>query len=641
MLGQFTGVVDENGMHITLQPSAEYIQLAGENGVAVEELTQLLGTTGGGRGLNPANSIEVITCGSTTGCAAQYGSIVVPTTYAPASGSYSAACGTVPAGRSTTCYAADVEIREFIEQPLGTQVEISNVYAIFNGTGSTGGANTVLPYSGTPETLGAPTSLNSTTYRYGSLEPGPTGVASLDSPFHQSSVRRWRFSYPTGTSDFNFTFNGNIYATVATGRAPYQASVSAVGGPTSTAFTSGCISDNGDYHVGTSVESTSGQEQVWLHRRRTGDFQWVSRSTAGALGNGTSANPCISPDGSVVVFDSTSTNLAATDANARPDIFARVVSTGATEHISRDSSGVGGTSCGATGLGATFPSISADSRYVAFSSTCSSFCTGNTECTAGRPQVYRRDRVVPGLIGVSRPNGSNTSFAAAAAQTASISGDGNLVAFQSAGTNLTGDIRNVVDVFVRNIATSATWRISNDAGTGYKIPQISRSGSHVIFTSTSRTFVTGVTDTTDLDVFRCTVSATPVCSYASLNNASTTVSGVGESGSATLVGAAISADGNLVAFQSDVVDLVTGDTNAITDIFVRNMTTNATTRISVNSSGVQGNGASTLPRFSTNSTGRTYVTFTSASSNLLFDSAGTGSFDDGDGPAVDAFSIRF
>jgi Tol biopolymer transport system component len=75
----------------------------------------------------------------------------------------------------------------------------------------------------------------------------------------------------------------------------------------------------------------------------------------------------------------------------------------------------------------------------------------------------------------------------------------------------------------------------------------------------------------------------------------------------------ISADGRYVAFASDATILVDGDTNGVTDIFVRDLVKKKTTRVSVSSDGIQGNKASYWPFIS--SDGR-YVTFTSEADNL-------------------------
>ena len=86
----------------------------------------------------------------------------------------------------------------------------------------------------------------------------------------------------------------------------------------------------------------------------------------------------------------------------------------------------------------------------------------------------------------------------------------------------------------------------------------------------------------------------------------------------------ISADGNRIVFASDVTDLVSGDTNGATDIFVWGRPTNAITRVSVDEDGNQGDAASyggVPPAISTD--GR-YVAFLSRATNLGGGPGGTG-----------------
>jgi Tol biopolymer transport system component len=78
--------------------------------------------------------------------------------------------------------------------------------------------------------------------------------------------------------------------------------------------------------------------------------------------------------------------------------------------------------------------------------------------------------------------------------------------------------------------------------------------------------------------------------------------------------AAISADGRFVAFESDATNLVAGDTNGLTDIFVRDLVAGSTIRVSVDSLGRQANGASFNPTIS--SDGR-FVAFESNATNLV------------------------
>ena len=76
----------------------------------------------------------------------------------------------------------------------------------------------------------------------------------------------------------------------------------------------------------------------------------------------------------------------------------------------------------------------------------------------------------------------------------------------------------------------------------------------------------------------------------------------------------ISSDGRFVAFGSFASNLVPGDTNSKTDIFVHDQQTGQTTRVSVDSAGLQGNDTSYLPSIS--SDGR-FVAFMSYASNLV------------------------
>ncbi len=77
--------------------------------------------------------------------------------------------------------------------------------------------------------------------------------------------------------------------------------------------------------------------------------------------------------------------------------------------------------------------------------------------------------------------------------------------------------------------------------------------------------------------------------------------------------ASVSADGRFVAFESGATNLVAGDTNTFTDIFVKNMQSGAVTRVTVDSSGVEANNDSSSPSISGD--GR-YVAFVSDASNL-------------------------
>ena len=88
----------------------------------------------------------------------------------------------------------------------------------------------------------------------------------------------------------------------------------------------------------------------------------------------------------------------------------------------------------------------------------------------------------------------------------------------------------------------------------------------------------------------------------------------------------ISPDGTLVEFSSYANDLVPGDINGSTDVFIKNLITDQTTRISLNNSGVQGNGYSgynlDYPNLRAFSADNKYVLFNSEATNLTSDIVG-------------------
>jgi Tol biopolymer transport system component len=188
-----------------------------------------------------------------------------------------------------------------------------------------------------------------------------------------------------------------------------------------------------------------------------------------------------------------------------------------------------------------------------------------------------------------------------------ISADGRFVAFVSEATNLvTGDSNGVADVFIRNLDTgTTTWVSINGNGASYE-PAINADGSKVAFTSEGTNFVTGDSNSTaDVFIRDRTASTTSRVSIASGING---IQGNNASGQAYLSGS-----GQLVTFISRATNLVSGDTNNAFDVFVRDRTANTTTRVSVVGTNTQANKDSWQPALS--SDGR-YLVFASDATNL-------------------------
>ena len=193
----------------------------------------------------------------------------------------------------------------------------------------------------------------------------------------------------------------------------------------------------------------------------------------------------------------------------------------------------------------------------------------------------------------------------------SISSDGRFVAFESNATNLvTGDTNGLPDIFVRDLLTGKTTRVSVDS-----VGRQANGPSYSAAISADGRFVAFESDATNL-VMGDTNGKRDVFAYDMTTRATTRVSvdSLGRQANGPSLSAAISGDGRFVAFESDATNLVAGDTNGKRDIFVYDLTTRATTRASVDSLGRQSNGSS----FSaSNSADGRFVAFESDATNLV------------------------
>jgi Tol biopolymer transport system component len=168
----------------------------------------------------------------------------------------------------------------------------------------------------------------------------------------------------------------------------------------------------------------------------------------------------------------------------------------------------------------------------------------------------------------------------------SISSTGRFVAFQSTARNLvTGAIGDGANIYVRDRQAKKTILVSRGLGgspinLGSSDPAISADGRFVAFDSNSSNLVPG--DTNDIDdVF--------VYDMQSGKTTRVSVATNGEQGNDVSLYPSISADGRFVVFHSYATNLVPGDTNHALDIFMHDLRTGTTTRISVSSSGAQAN----------------------------------------------------
>jgi Tol biopolymer transport system component len=347
------------------------------------------------------------------------------------------------------------------------------------------------------------------------------------------------------------------------------------------------------------------------HSPRAGVIERVSVANDGTQGNGDSGywGLAISADGHFVAFSSTASNLVPGDSNQTSDVFVSDRLSGTIERVSVASDGTQGNEwSGDWGL-----CISANGRYVAFSSLASNLVPGDT---SGHWDIFVRDRQMGITERVSvasdgKEANSDSYWGLA------ITADGRYVAFASRASNLVpGDTNGDWDVFVHDRQTGMTERASvasdgtqGNSDSGNYGVSMSADGRYVAFASLASNLVPGDTNG-DWDAFVHDRQA-GMTERASV--ASDGTQGNSDSGN---YGVSMSADGRYVVFNSYASNLLPGDTNETCDTFVHDRVTGATERVSVGDNGTQGNDWSGDYGLSVSAEGR-YVAFASMASNLV------------------------
>jgi len=324
-----------------------------------------------------------------------------------------------------------------------------------------------------------------------------------------------------------------------------------------------------------------------------GVFERVSMSSAGAEGAGGSLTPSLSADGRYVAFDSVAANLVAGDTNGVRDIF---VFDRTLAQVARVSVSTGGTQGNGDSIVAV---ISGNGRYVAFLSQATNLVAGDTN---GQPDVFVHDRQTsqtervsvgaggaqatagsgPFGLGIGSWPSSNYTASVVGNSELAISDDGRYVAFVSDAAMALGpgaSTSNLPSVYVRDRQASTTTLVSASTG-----------GSSVTLVVTC-----------EITPINPTCPDTPPSSNA-LNRPRISMS----------------ADGRYVAFDTNL-RAESSDTNDRADVYVHDLQTKQTSRVSVSSAGAQGNGYSGWPSISGD--GR-YVAFASEATTLAPGSAG-------------------
>lgn len=255
------------------------------------------------------------------------------------------------------------------------------------------------------------------------------------------------------------------------------------------------ISADGRFVAFTSTSSNLAPGQsanachILVHDRTNGKTELASLSTTGEPATGDCLYPSISDDGRFVAFASFASNLVEDDSNDRSDIFVHDRHTGETTRVSVSARGNEGDDH------SSLPVISADGRFVAYSSDASSLAPNDAN---QRRDIFVHDRHTGEVELVSVDSNGNPGNSHSFAP--DISCDGRFVVYYSHADNLVAaDNNRVTDIFVRDRQNHTTERCSIDSNgqeaDGYSLePRISGDGQWIVFSSFAQNLVPGDTN---------------------------------------------------------------------------------------------------------------------------------------------------
>lgn len=311
--------------------------------------------------------------------------------------------------------------------------------------------------------------------------------------------------------------------------------------------------------------------QLYVFDRITGTTTMASVNSTGTRGGnqGTTAAPVFSPDGTHLVFSSTSTDLVANDTNGTTrDVFVRNLVTGTTTLVTVNAAGTGSAN-NESGAGSALK-MSADNRRVLFHSSATDIVTGVAQDSAFG-NVYIRDL----QSGTTTMVSVNAAGTASGGSNADFSSDGRFVVFTSVRALLPG-LSNAGHIFrrdmqtgqillvdVRTDGTSASGTLTTNLVFKPVPRAISADGRFVTFISGDANLVPGFVDGNPgaNDVYVRDMLA-GVTTLLSRTPGSATTGSNGDSRFPV-----ISANGRVVAFYSLGSDLVATDTNTRQDVF--------------------------------------------------------------------------
>lgn len=323
------------------------------------------------------------------------------------------------------------------------------------------------------------------------------------------------------------------------------------------------------------VAFASGTTSQIFHRDLvTGVTRLVSHSPVGALGDDSSYEPAISADGRYVAFISEATNLSTTEKlNFAAEAYRWDSISDTILRIGYDAARVGDEEPNGD---AWSPSISDDGNRICIISDADNLAVIENPSLIGEALVYTVSTnswvdASKEPLTISPPDGVDS---------AQISGNGRYVAFTTDDPNATFDTNDATDVYRRDLTALTTeWVTRRPSGgpapEGAGDQAISADGRYVAFVSLSNQWDNEAADTGfTYDVFVRDMTTTAVTRVSR-----TPAGGVLDGDSYAPL---MSADGRYIGYLTDATDAVSGDTNGVTDLIVRDTVGGTNLRASVN-----------------------------------------------------------
>jgi len=226
----------------------------------------------------------------------------------------------------------------------------------------------------------------------------------------------------------------------------------------------------------------NGKDDIFVKDLQTGAVINASTLKDGTQADAASAGADLSDDGSVVVFNSKATNLSV-EAGVKDRVYAKSLADGTLTLVSVSAGGLiaNGDSYSAT--------VSSNGRFVAFTSKANNFSDGDFSANG---DIYLKDLQTGRVTLVSAD--ANGNGMEGESDHASISADGRYVIFESTANLTPGDGDGKTDVFMKDTATGAITRLSAPSASGSTI-----FGSAFAGNSLDTVYLSGKTGATGFD----------------------------------------------------------------------------------------------------------------------------------------------